>query len=216
MQEMNTTNHNDRYDIEVLEKNAVRKIIHDMRSHMGVIQTYLEVSQARTQSISDSEFLLSAKESLNELVQVTNRLSETLRGQRALIDTDLIPQMRCDSSLTDHQDILVIDDDDNIRFQFTQALAKKGMRVIALEKGEDLLDHRIDFKNISTAVVDFQFENSSLDGFDIIEYLTLQKVKRIHLCTGQYDDPEVSKKAKDLGVTSIISKPVTDKVWTLF
>jgi len=97
--------------------------------------------------------------------------------------------------------------------QFSREMTKRGKNVVLLEKGEELLMRPLNLNDFATVVVDYQFENSALDGFDIVEYLKSQKVRRIHLCTGCYDNPAVIKRAQELGIVSIISKPIPRHLW---
>lgn len=109
------------------------------------------------------------------------------------------------------QHVLVVDDDPGIRTQWRNILKKAtGHTPIELSRGEELLKASIDYSKVLTAIVDYQFEESSLNGLDIIEYLKQKKVPKIFLCTGFYEDKDIIKRAKALGVIGIIPKPIPE------
>jgi CheY-like chemotaxis protein len=92
--------------------------------------------------------------------------------------------------------------------QWQIILKKRGYNVIEARSGEELLGMRIDFETIQTAIVDYQYEDSDLNGLDVVEYLKRKNVERIYLCTANYQDKEIVQQAKALGVASIIAKPI--------
>lgn len=190
-----------------------RKWIHDMRSHLGVIHAYLMTSKHLVKKSEEKQLLKNSEFSFKQMVRLMENISESLLAKEKSLQDDFFINSRIGKG---QKSILVIDDDSHVRHQFNERLGKKGIKVIALEKGEDLLRHRLDYEKITSAIIDFNFNNSALDGFDIVEYLMTFHIKTIHLCTSQYDDPLIAKKAKELGVTSIISKPLNEATWALF
>lgn len=190
-----------------------RKWIHDMRSHLGVINAYLMSTKHLVKKIEEKQLLKNSEQSFKKMVALMENISESLLAREKNSQDDFYINSRIAKG---QKGVLVIDDDSYVRHQFNERLGKKGIKVIALEKGEDLLRHRLDYEKITSAIIDFNFDNSALDGFDIVEYLMSFHIKTIHLCTSQYDDPVIAKKAKALGVTSIISKPLNESIWALF
>lgn len=190
-----------------------RKWIHDMRSHLGVINAYLMTTKHLVKKVEEKQLLKNSEVSFKQMVALMEKFSENLLIKENNPRDEFFFNCRIAKG---QKGILVIDDDSHVRHQFNERLTKKGIKVIALEKGEDLLRHRLDYEKITSAIIDFNFNNSALDGFDIVEYLMTFHIKTIHLCTSQYDDPLITKKAKELGVTSIISKPLNEAIWALF
>jgi len=204
---------------------TVRQLIHDMRSRLGIIQAFLEHADDALTSEDRNMLHTNALQSYYEVVKLVTNLSTEVNnlsyteGTSAPVHANPIARnhMEFEYAINDDDktNVLVVDDDPQIRNLFSTELTKRGLNVTTLERGEDLLNSKLDLKKFKTAVVDYEFENSSLDGFDIIEYLKTQKIKHIHLCTGCYDDPDVVKHAYTLGIVSIISKPIPKNIWDM-
>lgn len=106
--------------------------------------------------------------------------------------------------------VLVVDDDVDILVQWRSIL--KGYETLEFSDVKKLLYGKIDYSRINQAIVDYQFSGTSVDGLDVIRYLKGKGVDRIFLCTGFYSDEDIRRKALDLGVVTIIPKPIPDDV----
>ncbi|MFH1653594.1 MAG: hybrid sensor histidine kinase/response regulator [Pseudomonadota bacterium] len=106
-------------------------------------------------------------------------------------------------------DILVVDDDVGIMLLWNTKIQKKyGKPPLTAVSPEELMKSKFDYNNISKAIVDYQFEGSKLSGLDVVRFLKEKGVKVIHMCTGMFHDEELQREAKELGVVSIIPKPI--------
>ncbi len=204
-----------------MNNGKIKKIIHDIRSRLGVMQMVFDIKDVFPITDENKEIFENCKLGFEEMIRLVEDLSQDLGLSQPLLGKSLQPiQKRHDYIQTSpwvvvpgQNQVLVVDDDSEIRNTFLSQLEKRGKTVLTIEKGEDLLTHALDLKTVSMAIVDYQFENSALDGFDVVEYLRSQNVRQIHLCTGCYDDPDVIKRAQELGIVSIISKPIPAHVW---
>jgi len=104
--------------------------------------------------------------------------------------------------------VLLVDDNNSTCITFKEEMRQRGVEVVFAHTGEELINNPIDFSKISTAIVSHYFRQSKLDGFDIVEFLRNEKVEKIHLCSPDFNDPEVVRKAKEHGVCSIMERVV--------
>lgn len=187
-----------------------RKIAHDMRSPLSVLQGYLEMKKDGNSSDEDeSDYLHALKVSLEKLTRIADEISGKEKESQKVLETAVAAnQKMAFSSNSRNGSILVVDDDEGICYQWRHILKKKGYHVLEARSGEELLQMEIDFDRIQSAIVDYHFEGSQLNGLDIIEYLKRKKMKRIYLCTANYQEEDVQKKAKKLEVTRLLGKPI--------
>lgn len=110
--------------------------------------------------------------------------------------------------------ILVIDDDTDILtfWKFTLKSLGEQPPITATDPGE-LKKLGVNSDKIKFAIVDFQFDESDVDGADIIQYLRSKGIERIYLSTGYADKEDVCRKSRAMGIDDIIPKPVSvDKI----
>lgn len=110
--------------------------------------------------------------------------------------------------------ILVIDDDPDILtfWKFTLKSLCEQPPIMA-QNPDELKKIGISSDKIKFAIVDFQFDESDIDGADIIQYLRSKGIERIYLSTGHADKEDVCRKSRAMGIDDIIPKPVSiDKI----
>ncbi|MDO8527486.1 MAG: ATP-binding protein [Deltaproteobacteria bacterium] len=103
--------------------------------------------------------------------------------------------------------VVIIDDDASMLEQWRLILEKNHVPVILSSSYEDFVNQRITPKISSIAIVDYHFENSELNGLQVIRKLKEQGFQNLYLCTAEYWKPSIQKEAKELGVT-ICPKPL--------
>lgn len=199
---------------EPINTKHLRQIVHDIRAQLGVVQTFLYLIEPQCHSREESDMRVGAALAIGRISSLCDELTASLKSCNEAdgVAPSMAPMSRIDAGKT----VLIIDDDHHVRTWIAEALRAKNITTITLTSGDELIKSALDFKNISSAIVGYHFENSSLDGFDIIEFLQMQNVGNIYLCTGQHDDPEVIRRAGELGVVSVIGKPLTQMDWNLF
>ncbi|MBU0505428.1 MAG: response regulator [bacterium] len=195
------------------EKNEMRQLLHDVRSHLSLIGSYFAYAKREELPEEHLELMYNTEKGYMKLCSLVDVLARKAQPQQTHVAWGNVMAQPKSLDSPENGCILVIDDDEHMRTLFKNEIERRGKKVIVLEKGEDLLNQFIDLKNVTAAIVDYEFENSTLDGFDIVEYLRTQQIKHIHLCTGCYDDPYVITRAQKLGIVSIISKPVPEHLW---
>lgn len=109
------------------------------------------------------------------------------------------------------RNVLVVDDDPGIRVHWRTLLKKFSVQSWEADSLEDLLSQNIDYSNIDLAIVDYQFEGSKWNGFDVLSHLKNQKIDNLYLCTGFYQDDEIRYRAHQFGVQDILPKPFTEE-----
>ena len=107
----------------------------------------------------------------------------------------------------EREPIVVIDDDASILEQWRLVLAKHDRNSILCESFEDFEKQKITSALYSTAIIDYHFENSELNGIEIIKRLRERGFENLYLCTAEYWKPSLKKEAKELGVV-ICPKPL--------
>ncbi|MDO8527104.1 MAG: ATP-binding protein [Deltaproteobacteria bacterium] len=103
--------------------------------------------------------------------------------------------------------VIVIDDDPSLREQWRMILRDKNQETILCESWEDFENQQITSKISSIAIIDYHFENSELNGLQVLRKLKEQGFTNLYLCTAEYWKPSIQKEAKELGVT-ICPKPL--------
>lgn len=112
--------------------------------------------------------------------------------------------------------ILIVDDDEEMIERWKIILKDFTGTIITARSGSEVLTLDIAALGIDRAVVDQRYKGSYITGLEIIEFLKSKRVREIHLCTGLYNDSEICERAKALGVTSIIPKPIPSQASRLF
>lgn len=105
------------------------------------------------------------------------------------------------------EQIVVIDDDPSAQLQWELILRKLGLEPLTYESFEDFQKKAHERSPLKTAIVDYHYDNSELNGFQIIAKLKESGYTNVMLCTGEYWKPAVQQEAKKLGVP-ICPKPI--------
>lgn len=188
----------------------LRKLAHDLRSPISVVGGYVGARRAGTLSAGEEESYLEAvRASVDKLAKLADAVAERVGEGFPTEATSLcarLPPVREGASSCGS--ILVVDDNEGIRFQWRQILKSEPHVIIEAKSGEELLCMRLDFSSIRAAIVDYHYEGSDLNGLDVVEYLKRKKVPRIHLCTANYGDVKIREKAISFGAASVIPKPI--------
>ena len=103
--------------------------------------------------------------------------------------------------------VVVIDDDLSMLEQWRLALERHRRTALLCSSYEDFISQNLSSKLSVTAVVDYHFENSELNGLQVIQKLKQQGFKNLYLCTAEYWKPSLRKEAEALGV-KICPKPL--------
>lgn len=193
--------------------NSPSKLAHDLRSPISVIKGYLRYRDQENMSAEEREYWNAAKTCAERILKVADHLTE--------MDTNTTvaaPKITQTQSFIDPDKsvVLVVDDDQDIQCQWKTILQSIQLPYIGIKSGESLLNMSIDYSKVAAAIVDYEFEESSLTGFDVIEYLQRKKVKDIHLCTGLSKNIEIRNMAERHGIDSIISKPIPEDIQQVF
>lgn len=104
--------------------------------------------------------------------------------------------------------VAVLDDELGIRMQWEIVLGKEGLEVDSFDSWESYL-HSQEKKpqQYGAFVVDYRFENSPLNGGDILKKLRESKDDFLYLCTAEYKSSNVVELAVTYGAT-LFPKPV--------
>lgn len=103
--------------------------------------------------------------------------------------------------------IVVIDDDPNFLEQWRLLLERQGISALLFFRYEDFSGCKITPALTSTAIVDYHFENSELDGLEVIEKLRKTGFENVYLCTVEYWKPFLKQRTEKLGVP-VCPKPL--------
>lgn len=106
-----------------------------------------------------------------------------------------------------NEPVIVIDDDPAMRLQWELIAAKKKFPIRSYESYEEFKKKNPDGAGSRSAIVDYHFANSELNGIEIIQKLRLQNFDNISLCTAEYWKPLVQKQARELNV-AVCPKPI--------
>lgn len=183
----------------------LRQKAHDIRNALAVIHGYLRYRDRADLSAEEREYWQAAKDSGGRILAIADALTGQAAASRETLG-EAAPAKKMvplSPSL-----VLIVDDDEAIQRQWQRLLQDAGLASLAVESGESLLKIKLDLSQLKAAIVDYEFEGSALNGFDIIEYLKRKSVARIHLCTGLFDDEQIRDKARRLGVSLVIPKPI--------
>lgn len=186
---------------------VLKKAAHDLGSPISVIRGFVDFKTARGVSDPDEEAYLDAvKKSLDKMEGITARLQGRPWSPPKPQATTMVPMVR--QSNVGQKTVLVVDDDEGIRFQWKALLKSRGFSAIEVSSGEELLAMPIDFNALHAAIVDYQYEHSNLNGLDVVEYLRRKNLDRIFMCTANYQDEDLCRQAKNLGVRFVSGKPI--------
>lgn len=209
-------------------KDKISCFAHDIRTPLTVLTHYLSSHAPRGEGDADEmERFNNAKRNLKKIEKMVDELSSNVvaglcAGHKMILDESLggggAPPLHYNEGHPLLQTLsakrwMVIDDVKEVREQWRDIIVGKNLPPpVEVACAEDFMGKGIDYTNIKGAIVDLQFEGSSSDGFDIIEFLKRKGVANIHLCTGYYNDEAVKKEAAHLGVASIIPKPIPENI----
>jgi len=116
-------------------------------------------------------------------------------------------------SVTGNEPIVIIDDEPSMREQWRMVLAKEGIMAETYACYEEYILRQAQDERGQTAIIDYHFDNSELNGIEIIKKLKGQGFDNLYLCTAEYWKPSVQKMAKELGV-ALCPKPLPKIVVT--
>lgn len=108
--------------------------------------------------------------------------------------------------------ICVIDDEPSLREQWRLTLKAQGVDALMFSCWEEFAScHQTDSsplaQNDTTFIVDYHFDNSEVDGLEVIRRLKAQGFDKFILATAEYWKPAVKDAAKELNVT-LCPKPL--------
>jgi len=133
-------------------------------------------------------------------------ITTAIRDESALEKFEIkIERDSSDSPQNDFR-ILVVDDDPSMRALWKMLLEEQGVTPIVCESYEDV-ERKLGDEQITTAVVDYHYDNSVHNGADVIRYLKTKGLKYLYLCTAEYWKPEVKRLAEELEI-KICPKPL--------
>lgn len=107
----------------------------------------------------------------------------------------------------EEEPLIVMDDDPSLREQWRLVLAAQKHKVLLCESYEDFEKQKISSKISKTAIIDYHFDNSELNGADVIRHLQVKNFTNLYLCTAEYWKPSIQKLAKELNV-QLCPKPL--------
>ncbi|MFH1654389.1 MAG: response regulator [Pseudomonadota bacterium] len=138
-----------------------------------------------------------------EAINYARYIEEKSESSDSSSDSDSTPKPKL-------KEILVVDDDPSIIKQWTKIISQRLNKIpIAFTQPDEV--ENVDFKKISAAIVDYQFDNSSMTGIDMIRLLKRKGVMVIHLCTGNFKDSKLRQDVGKLNISSIIPKPLSEE-----
>ncbi|MDO8528252.1 MAG: hybrid sensor histidine kinase/response regulator [Deltaproteobacteria bacterium] len=110
-------------------------------------------------------------------------------------------------TLKQKEPVLVLDDDVGMLEQWRIKMEQNHVTILACTSYENFEEQKITPSLTKTAIIDYHFENSELNGIEIIKKLKEQGFDNLYLCTAEYWKPSLKKEAMDLGI-SICPKPL--------
>jgi|GEM_PF-2722141 len=110
-------------------------------------------------------------------------------------------------ALVPHTPVFVIDDDPILRTYWQHLLETAGWPVVLCESYEEYLEKIDAHDAVRNIIVDYHFDNSEMNGADIVQRLRAQEIANIYLCTAEYWKPSLRAQAEQLRV-AIIPKPL--------
>lgn len=196
-----------------------KKVRHDLRSPVSVIAGFLNHCLGADLKGVDREFLSAALKSTDKIKKFIDELGREFQTGSAVprssaINPAPVVLNKWENPVTQPlgRTVLVVDDDDEIRVQWKMLLQKMDLKFVDAANGECLLKMNITYERLHAAIVDYEFENSTLTGFDVVEYLRRKNVKNIYMCTGMYQNSAVQEFARQNNVVSVIPKPIPENV----
>lgn len=105
------------------------------------------------------------------------------------------------------EQLVVIDDDPSVQLQWELVLREQKLEPFVYESYEDYLQKAAQRPPLKTAIVDYHYDNSELNGFEIIRKLRGEGFSQLYLCTGEYWKPQIQQQAKEVGAI-ICPKPI--------
>ena len=105
------------------------------------------------------------------------------------------------------EQIVVIDDDPSVQLQWELTLRRKNLEPLSYDSYEDFELKKAERPALRSAIIDYHYDNSEVDGFEIIKHLRALGFSNIILCTGEYWKPAVQKRAADIQV-AVCPKPL--------
>lgn len=194
-----------------VKKDTLRKFAHDLRSPVSVMRGYVEFKSADdTMGEDDVAYLEALRLSADKIEKIAGLIDDCVPCATP-VDRP-IQRVAEPVRFETGQSILIVDDDVSLRMQWRLFFKNKSIPTIEVASGEELINRKLDYKNIRQAIVDYNFEGSSLNGFDVIEFLQQKGVSKIHLCTGQHAEEELQCKLRSFGTVSLIPKPIDRKI----
>lgn len=193
-----------------VKKEVLKKFAHDLRSPLSVIRGYVEFKSQDRLDGDERAYLEALRLSTDKIEKIAAEIDASVpRDFQADMSPICIAAYGQDDS---RRCVLIVDDDISLRLQWRLFFRGRNIQTIETASGEELLHRKLDYTNIRQAIVDYNFEGSSLNGFDVIEFLQQKGVEQIHLCTGQYSEEAVQNRARSLGIMSVIPKPLDHKL----
>lgn len=189
----------------------LKKQAHDLRSPISVLKGYLEFKSEDILSEDEEAYVEALKMCVERLTRIADTLDRQARGVATAASVVTQTQSTPQTELMG-DGVLIVDDDPSLRLQWRLFFKKRAVPTIEASSGEELLGRHLDYSTVRGAIVDYNFEGSALNGFDIIEFLQQKGVAQIHLCTGQHAEENVQIRARSLGVVSVIPKPIDVKI----
>jgi CheY-like chemotaxis protein len=185
-----------------LNKIKMDKLLHKVRNRLSSVGCYLHAAKLHPKSDEDkSQFddAIKAYKDINDIFDQMSHIYEETKEQAP------------NYSNIDKNFALVIDDNEPIRNEIKKLIEKNGLTVVSMTKAEDINPHTMPFDRVSLAVIDYQYDGSPMDGFDIIELLKQKLVKNIHMCTADYRDPLVIERINEYGDVGLLKKPFDEQ-----
>lgn len=106
--------------------------------------------------------------------------------------------------------VAIIDDDPGIRMQWEILLERTEISVDCFDSWESFLFcQKSRPREYGTMVIDYNFENSRLNGGDILKKLKFYPVDFFYLCTADYLKPEVQQLAQSYNA-HLYPKPISN------
>ena len=109
--------------------------------------------------------------------------------------------------MTEKNSILVVEDNDFVRMQISKFLESDGYNIIETTNALDAMDVIDQNKNsIQCMLVDVRMEPE--DGFDFLNKINAKDIKIPSILVTGDQNPDILSKASNLGVVSVLMKPV--------
>jgi len=146
-------------------------------------------------------------------------IDQSLQEMDSVVGDKLQIQKKNDlpkKNITQYRDIqgeiLVVDSDIDIVLQWNDLINEIfNKQAITATTPEQLLDLPIRESNISTAIVDYRYDENALTGDSIVDHLHSNGVKHIHICSTSPENDSALNLLKNKKIKSIIPKPLTEE-----